>query len=572
LVGLEEYKHAFEYEPNLPKSTVNQLQATTELNNVSLLKRTRSTGKTDVDQKLWDMALEERDNGWLIGPFYSTEELLPYTQGIQPHISRRFPLDQGSKIRPIDDYAESSINLCHGRFDKLWLMDVDYIASLLRTVDMAVHGETHCLISSTDKSYDISGIKKPERIKFLGKTIDLKSAYKQLFVKPSDRWASCISVFDPETNRPGLFCQVTLPFGASASVMHFNRVARAIWLCGARELSLAWLNFFDDFPIICPDILTKSCEHAVALFFKLLGWWISNDPKKSLSFAEHFTALGVSFHIGCLADSLSTVSNVESRVNNVIEVLNSIIEKKKLCQKQAEILRGRLQYMDSQVFGRLGKSLMKPLYEQSMVSDSLDEWSIQVLKELIVWLQQSKPRMVSPPPFGPVYLLFTDGSSEYEGEVLKQSIGAVAFVQNSGWSQVISGDVPESDVKAWQAMERSSKLRAKDSSEKKQFITESELYAVLVGLYTWKEYFFNNRLIVFVDSDPAKFSLIRGTSNSLACADIVKRIHMLISDWRIHVWVTRVPTKSNPADDPSRGDPQATVNNFGSQLVNCLWP
>ena len=572
LVGLEEYKQAFEYEPIMPKSTTSQLQSTSVMNNQSLLKRTKTSGNPETDDKLWSLVLEERDNGWLVGPFYSVDELLPHTGGVRPHISRRFPLEQGSKLRPIDDYAESSINLCHGRFDKLWLMDVDYVAAVIRTYEMAIFGETSSLVSSTGKIYDVSQIKDRANVKFLGKTIDLKSAYKQLFVKPEHRWTSCISVYDPHKSTAALFCQITLPFGAAASVLHFNRVSRAIWLLGTKELLLTWLNFYDDFPIVYPKALTKSCEHAVSLFFKLLGWAISNDPKKTAPFSEHFTALGVSFFVGCLSTSLSTVSNLESRINNVGIMLKSIIETKHLSNKQAEVLRGKLQYMDCQVFGRLGKSLIKPLYDQSMVSDTLDEWSLTVLRELDQWLKTSKPRIISPPPFGPTYLLFTDGASEFVGEELKQSIGSILFVQNSKWSRVISADVPEKELSSWQAMEQFSKLRSNCTKDKRQFITEAELYAVLVGLFTWKEILFNNRLIVFVDSDPAKFSLIRGTSNSLACADIVKRTHMLLSDWHIHVWVTRVPTKSNPADAPSRGKPQEAVEAFGSELVVCQWP
>jgi hypothetical protein len=228
LVGLEKYKKAFDYEPVLPSCTVKQLQTMSKHNNLSLCNRTKSSGSDDIDSKLWELAMEERNQGWLIGPFSTVEELLPYTMDIQPHLSRRFPLDQGSKLRPIDDFAESSVNQCHGRFDKLWLMDVDYVAALLRSLEVAIFNESPTLISDTGSKYDIASIKDRQGICFLGKTIDLKSAYKQLFVKNSDRWASCISVYNPHTGKPSLFCQVTLPFGASSSVLHFNRVSRAI--------------------------------------------------------------------------------------------------------------------------------------------------------------------------------------------------------------------------------------------------------------------------------------------------------------------------------------------------------
>jgi hypothetical protein len=317
--------------------------------------------------------------------------------------------------------------------------------------------------------------------------------------------------------------------------------------------------------------LVKSCEHAVSLFFKLIGWHISDDPKKSSSFAEHFVALGVCFTIGSWSSTISTVSNLDTRVNKVCQSIQDIISKKTMTHKQAEVLRGKLQYMDTQVFGRVGKSLIKPLYDGSFVSDVLDSYSMSVLKELEKWLNTSSPRIITPPPSGPTFLLFTDGASEFAHGNLKLSIGAVLFVQGSNWSEVLSSDVPTDEVNLWQELESTSNLRRGSTKDKLQFITEAELVAVLVSLQTWIKVMSMRRVIIFVDSDPAKFSLIRGTSNSIACADIVKRTHLLISEASLHVWITRVPTKSNPADDPSRGKPEETMKLYGSKLTEAVW-
>jgi hypothetical protein len=571
LVGIEPYKYAFDYDPVIPTSSVQQLQSTSLMNNAALLSRTKTSGDDETDRKLWELALEEKANGWLIGPVDEGAELLEYTDQQLPHVSRRFPLVQGEKLRPIDDFAESGVNLCHGRCDKLFLMDVDYVAALLRALEIVIFKEQPNLVSETGKLYPVDQVGDTEQIKFLGKTIDLKSAYKQLFVKREDRWASCIAVYNPNTNRPSLFCQVTLPFGAAASVLHFNRVARAIWLLGAKELLLPWVNFFDDYPIIYPQKLVVSCKHAVTLFFKLIGWYISDDPKKSVEFAEHFVALGVSFTVGSWSSSVSYVANLESRVQRVSEFIMEIVEKKRITAKQSETLRGKLQYMDSQVFGRIGKSLMKPLYDSSVFKDELDDWSVTLLKELEQWLRNSKPRLVSPPPKGPTFLMFTDGASEYMEGALDLSVGAVLFVKHSAWSQVLSSKVPEEHVRIWQELELNSKLRVNKAKDKQQFITEAELSAVLVGLLTWRNIMAMHRVIIFVDSDPAKFSIIRGTSESISCANIVRNIHMVISSESLHVWVTRVPTKSNPADDPSRGRPEQTVKLFGSEIINPIW-
>ena len=58
--------------------------------------------------------------------------------------------------------------------------------------------------------------------------------------------------------------------------------------------------------------------------------------------------------------------------------------------------------------------------------------------------------------------------------------------------------------------------------------------------------------IIFVDSNPAKFSLIRGTSESKAYENIIRCISILDASDCIWAWYCRVPTKSNLADWPSR--------------------
>ena len=60
------------------------------------------------------------------------------------------------------------------------------------------------------------------------------------------------------------------------------------------------------------------------------------------------------------------------------------------------------------------------------------------------------------------------------------------------------------------------------------------------------------RILNLVDSEPAKFSCIQGTAETLGCRNIVRAIHMLEATVATATWWSRVPTLSNPADGPSR--------------------
>ena len=65
---------------------------------------TTSSGDAEMDSKLWLKVLEETDRGWLIGPL-SWAELEEYAV-----VSKRFPIQQGAKLRPIDDFSMSMVN------------------------------------------------------------------------------------------------------------------------------------------------------------------------------------------------------------------------------------------------------------------------------------------------------------------------------------------------------------------------------------------------------------------------------------------------------------------------------
>ena len=64
------------------------------------------SGDKDKDAELWEKTMAEVKEGWLEGPF-EWDQLAP-----DEVPSHRFPLQQGSKLRPIDDYSLSRVNAC----------------------------------------------------------------------------------------------------------------------------------------------------------------------------------------------------------------------------------------------------------------------------------------------------------------------------------------------------------------------------------------------------------------------------------------------------------------------------
>ena len=64
-----------------------------------------ASGETSVDQELWDVTMKEVEVGSLEGPL--GESSLDDILGKRWIANRRFAVEQGDKIRPIDDFSES---------------------------------------------------------------------------------------------------------------------------------------------------------------------------------------------------------------------------------------------------------------------------------------------------------------------------------------------------------------------------------------------------------------------------------------------------------------------------------
>ncbi len=111
-------------------------------------------------------------------------------------------------------------------------------------------------------------------------------------------------------------------------------------------------------------------------------------------------------------------------------------------------------------------------------------------------------------------------------------------------------------------------------SGRRQLVTEAELLPQLISRRLWANRLKAANVISFLDSEPSKFALIKGSSDSPCCEDLVRAIHYEEAQLASWSWFSRVPSYSNPSDAASRLDfplmrklfPEALhVKDFGSQ-------
>ena len=84
-------------------------------------------------------------------------------------------------------------------------------------------------------------------------------------------------------------------------------------------------------------------------------------------------------------------------------------------------------------------------------------------------------------------------------------------------------------------------------------IVTIELVAIQAGLFLFSAALAGRPVIGFVDNEPGRHAIIRGTSGPVEAASVVQEICDLEIGLRLLCYWARAPSASNLADDPSRG-------------------
>ena len=157
-------------------------------------------------------------------------------------------------VRVIDDYARLGQNLT---------------ISMSETIDVHRVDE----VAGTAKEWlEVSDA--PLQLK--GASVDLRSAYKQLAVRPSHRKFSVIAVWNPRAMRTDLRIANALGFGSSANVVNFNRCSRALEFILVQLFVIPICSYFDDFPMVALEQIAMELLEVGLEVFALLGWAVKN--------------------------------------------------------------------------------------------------------------------------------------------------------------------------------------------------------------------------------------------------------------------------------------------------------
>ena len=183
--------------------------------------------------------------------------------------------------------------------------------------------------------------------------------------------------------------------------------------------------------------------------------------------------------------------------------IQRLIKQGYITQLEAQKLRGRMQFAESQIYGRTGKRCIGALKDFACRrrTDLLDR-EVTFLKLFVSLMKSDVPREVTT-EHKPSVVIITDACYERDSRDRVCGLGGVLCDKLSGTNCFFSCQLDE---------EQRILL---GEPNRKQIIFEAETLCAVLAYNLWDEYMNNRKSFLYVDNEGTKFCLIRGKSDNL---------------------------------------------------------
>eukprot|EP00435_Cladocopium_sp_Y103_P069221 s1948_g32.t3 len=407
--------NVFPKETKRPEYSLEMIRSMAKGLNQMIFAQVKSTEDNELSRATWTNTLEEIDKQWVWRDVTSDVSDVV--------LAKRFGLQhKKAKVRVIDDCSIGGYNKAYGTKEKLRVHAIDQLAAYLSWL---------CTEMPDDLDDEV-----------VGRTYDLRSAYKQFGVSKETRDVLRLLVWDIEQGKPCLLGLNALPFGASGSVSAFLRISMALWYVGTVGLRLCWTVFYDDFTVICKRRMSHGTSVAAEALFDLFGMWYAKEGSKAVEFDSQVKTLGLLVKLGNVKQGF-LVGHTDERREELREALADVLNSRKLEPKQAERLRGRMQWFEGYAFGRIAQHSIKVLGDVACRNEkvvTLSEVELNAINFLLTRVSEAGALRINPTCLD-TFIVFTDGACE--GELQKTgSVGGVLVDHNGHCVQHFSSEVP----------------------------------------------------------------------------------------------------------------------------------
>ena len=293
--------------------------------------------------ELWSKIMEEVKLGRFAGPFESV---------------------------PFKNFVQSPVGLVpkHGGKTRL----IFHLSYQFKNGNQSINFWTPdelCTVKYNDLDHAVkNSIKVSKRGKlplFYSKT-DLKSAFRILPLKPSQIFLLCIRVEHPVTRKPTIFFDKNLPFGASISCCHFQRVSNSLRHIWEVKTGRFWhcTNYLDDYIFLHNS--KEECDKMVRCFLNICkAIWFPVALEKTEWSRNRIVFLGI------LLDGLShSLSVPEDKRFKALYQVNQFADRRKATVKELQSLAGTLNFLNRAVYP--GRSFTRRMYTKFSGGTTMD--------------------------------------------------------------------------------------------------------------------------------------------------------------------------------------------------------
>ena len=495
--------------------------------------RSLSAHQRHLRKCIWEQTKEDIRAGIIGKPRKARSEL-----GTRMPLTRRFGREQltskgKTKIRCIDDFTASLINLAVGVPEKLHHEHIDDL------VDLA------------------------EKLGKMGYTIkllkaDFHKAYRSVPIHPEETELADLLVFDMDDLEWVIVRQYALPFGAVAAVYGWERVGAALTGILKKKVGIPFFRYVDDLFTALPEKLAAQARKSLEDIIQACGFALA--PGKTEGPSAILTILGILVTIG---DNSINLKPDPAKAQKWKGEIDAALKGNELTPGEAQKLAGRLNFATSTLFGKVGKAHLRPIYHRAHAAQRKHHSSrlYPSLKKCLKWWKKllNLPNLNVDINFEqqarPIKLLYTDATGH----------GNLGFALYDKHAHNL----------LWGASSTPQWLRDRLQKRETQ-VNAHELIAAHWGLAATKTLIPGAIVHLFIDNTAAQSIAQKGTSSKNDLNHIAGSLWLLAASLKIELNIWRVPSKLNASDPPSRGKlpPLASAGNrhTGHQChINLLW-
>ena len=495
-------------------------------------KQAKSNDPTERERRseCWKRTKEEIAEGLVGQPRSRAQMDRKYKRGKWRCLGRS-AIKQKGKWRCIDNGKRSKHNRATTMHERITCGRADFPATIAREFA---------------KRHQQPGIRKRMRpFRMRHGTDDIKAAYRHVPTKQPQY--TCVAVWNEDEGRVS-YCDVPgHNFGLKSAVVNFYRFPELATIAARRLLWTVAEHYVDDFDTAEPEYANCSGQHSLADLCGDTFFGFPFDDSKHDSMDESNEYLGVVTDFSRIAEGLILMDVTKKRRKKIKDLISEIQLTQRLRSGAASSLFGKARFMMSPCFGCLGKACLQPIMAREhqrstgeITPDLAD--SLEFIEFLCNHLPPTELPL-TPSELEPV-IIFTDaeGKKRDSQGAPTGHLGFVVYHPVFG-RRYASAKAPDDWVRLFDSIK-----------ERDTYIGQFELAAAITPLLSLPPEWLAGRPVeLWIDNSGAIGALIKGYSGVPDCARIVNMFHFACAKARIQsIWIDYVPSKSNPADLPSR--------------------